>query len=110
MSTTPDPTTLTIPTELLPSDGRFGCGPSKVRLEQVDSLRTHATSVLGTSHRKKPVKNQDLWTRLSALLDTHTVKFHWVRGHSGHPENERCDALANQQAAAGGHDPDPGYP
>ena len=58
MSTTPDPTTLTIPTELLPSDGRFGCGPSKVRLEQVDSLSGFATSVLGTSHRKKPVKNQ----------------------------------------------------
>lgn len=58
MSTTPDPTTLTIPTELLPSDGRFGCGPSKVRLEQVDSLRGLATSVLGTSHRKKPVKSQ----------------------------------------------------
>jgi phosphoserine aminotransferase len=58
VSTTPDPTTLTIPTELLPLDGRFGCGPSKVRLEQVDSLRGLATSVLGTSHRKKPVKSQ----------------------------------------------------
>lgn len=58
----------------------------------------------------KPVKNQDLWTQLSALLDKHSVSFHWVRGHSGHPENERCDALANSQAGAGGLEPDPGYP
>ncbi|QJT09213.1 ribonuclease HI [Oceanidesulfovibrio marinus] len=58
----------------------------------------------------KPVKNQDLWTQLSALLDTHNVSFHWVRGHSGHPENERCDALANAQAGSGGLAPDPGYP
>ncbi|MFW5735358.1 MAG: ribonuclease HI [Oceanidesulfovibrio sp.] len=59
---------------------------------------------------KKPVKNQDLWIRLSELLDAHDVKFHWVRGHSGHPENERCDALANAQASSGGLAPDPGYP
>ncbi|TVM16173.1 ribonuclease HI [Oceanidesulfovibrio indonesiensis] len=59
---------------------------------------------------KKPVKNQDLWTQLSKLLEKHDVKFHWVRGHSGHPENERCDALANAQAGLGGLTPDPGYP
>ena len=43
---------------------------------------------------KTPVKNQDLWKRLIPLLETHKVKFSWVRGHSGHPENERCDVLA----------------
>ena len=43
---------------------------------------------------KKPVKNQDLWQRLDVLTRTHTVRFHWVRGHAGHPENERCDQLA----------------
>jgi ribonuclease HI len=43
---------------------------------------------------KKAVKNQDLWMRLDALVRTHTVRFHWVRGHAGHLENERCDALA----------------
>lgn len=59
---------------------------------------------------KKPVKNQDLWTQLSKLLEKHDVKFHWVRGHSGHPENERCDALANAQAGLGGLTTDPGYP
>ncbi|MDD4951939.1 MAG: ribonuclease HI [Desulfovibrionaceae bacterium] len=49
---------------------------------------------------KKPVKNQDLWTRLLVLLDRHRVEFHWLRGHSGHPENERCDALARAAAAS----------
>jgi ribonuclease HI len=47
---------------------------------------------------KKPVKNQDLWERLLPLLERHTMHFHWIRGHSGHPENERCDALARTQA------------
>lgn len=45
---------------------------------------------------KKPVKNVDLWQRLSAALDKHTVEWHWVRGHTGHPENERADVLANR--------------
>ena len=43
---------------------------------------------------KKPVKNQDLWQELDALLQKHEVLFHWVKGHAGHPENERADALA----------------
>ncbi|MBK7404846.1 MAG: ribonuclease HI [Phycisphaerales bacterium] len=43
---------------------------------------------------KKPVKNQDLWVRLDELRTGHEVRFHWVRGHNDHPENERCDALA----------------
>ena len=40
--------------------------------------------------------NTDLWTALLELLENHQVKFHWVRGHDGHPENERCDQLAVQ--------------
>jgi len=43
---------------------------------------------------KKPVKNQDLWRALDAALADHEVRWHWVKGHSGHPENERADALA----------------
>ena len=39
-------------------------------------------------------KNPDLWMRLASLLQCHRVSFHWVRGHAGHPENERCDQLA----------------
>jgi ribonuclease HI len=45
---------------------------------------------------RKPVKNQDLWERLDALASKHDVEWHWVRGHTGHPENERADALANR--------------
>ncbi len=45
---------------------------------------------------KKPVKNADLWQRLDAATHTHQVSWHWVRGHSGHDENERADQLANQ--------------
>lgn len=43
---------------------------------------------------KKPVKNRDLWERLSALCDTHDVQWHWVKGHAGHVDNERADQLA----------------
>ncbi len=43
---------------------------------------------------KEPVKNRDLWERLDELKGTHQVRFHWVRGHNEHPENERCDELA----------------
>jgi ribonuclease HI len=42
----------------------------------------------------KPVKNQDLWQQLDALADRHAIAWHWVKGHSGHPENERVDRLA----------------
>jgi ribonuclease HI len=43
---------------------------------------------------KKPVKNLDLWRRLEAAIKDHRVEWHWVRGHAGHVENERADALA----------------
>ena len=49
---------------------------------------------------KKPVKNLDLWQRLAAALEPHQVEFIWVRGHAGHPENERADALARAQIVA----------
>lgn len=42
----------------------------------------------------KKIKNQDLWLRLDELISKHDVTFHWVRGHDGHPENERADELA----------------
>ena len=50
---------------------------------------------------KKPVKNIDLWKRLLAAMEMHQVTFKWVKGHDGHPENERCDRLAT--AAADGN-------
>ena len=45
---------------------------------------------------KKPVKNQDLWKQLEAQTVRHAVDWRWVKGHSGHPDNERADALANK--------------
>jgi ribonuclease HI len=45
---------------------------------------------------RKPVKNADLWRELDEAAGRHRVRWHWVRGHAGHPENERADALANR--------------
>lgn len=47
---------------------------------------------------KKPVKNVDLWERLLRAMEPHRVTFQWVKGHDGHPENERCDRLATTAA------------
>ncbi len=48
---------------------------------------------------KEPVKNVDLWKRLDAALHTHTVRWHWVKGHAGHDLNERADELAREAIA-----------
>jgi ribonuclease HI len=45
---------------------------------------------------KKPVKNEELWRALDEALGAHAVSWRWVAGHAGHPENERCDALARE--------------
>lgn len=50
---------------------------------------------------KKPVKNKDLWLQFIPLLEKHDVNFRWVKGHSGDPENERCDELARGAASSG---------
>ncbi len=47
----------------------------------------------------EPALNPDLWGELLDLIDKHEVEIHWVKGHAGHPENERCDKLAVQEAA-----------
>jgi ribonuclease HI len=64
---------------------------------------------------RKPVKNADLWLKLDGLLQDHRVHWHWVKGHSGHPENERADRLARDAAemariAAGAADGTPRCP
>jgi len=50
---------------------------------------------------KKPVKNEDLWKRLDELACNHKVEWYWVKGHAGHPGNERADALANKGVNGG---------
>jgi phosphoserine aminotransferase len=57
MTQTADPTSLVLPSDLLPSDGRFGCGPSKVRPEALAALAAEGAALMGTSHRQKPVKS-----------------------------------------------------
>ncbi|HCW22301.1 MAG TPA: ribonuclease HI, partial [Lachnospiraceae bacterium] len=52
------------------------------------------------SASKEPVKNRDLWERLLEAMKPHEVTFHWVKGHNGNPENERCDKLATSAADA----------
>ena len=58
---------------------------------------------------KKPVKNKDLWERLLLVGAPHRLTFHWVEGHAGHPENERCDELAVRAALSGPAQIDEGF-
>ena len=51
-----------------------------------------------TTASKEPVKNIDLWQRMLKAMEPHEVRFNWVKGHNGHEENERCDALATAAA------------
>ena len=83
-------------------------GPSEVQLH-VDSeyVRNGITSWIHAWKRRgwrtadnKPVKNVDLWQRLEAACAPHRIKWHWVKGHSGDPGNERADALANRGVEA----------
>lgn len=60
-------------------------------------------------NKKDPAVNVDLWEQLLVLLDEHNVEFHWVKGHAGHPENERCDRLAVSAAAGENLKQDEGY-
>ncbi|MBX3396965.1 MAG: ribonuclease HI [Phycisphaerae bacterium] len=54
----------------------------------------------GWRRGREPLKNVDLWQQLDEAASRHQVKWMWVRGHAGHPENERCDQLANEATAA----------
>ncbi len=60
-------------------------------------------------NRTEPALNSDLWERLLALLERHEVRFQWVRGHAGHPENERADRLAVASGKGRDLPPDEGY-
>lgn len=54
--------------------------------------------IFGWIKRFQKVKNDDLWRRFIPLMRTHKLQFHWIKGHAGHPENERCDQLAVKAA------------
>jgi len=57
----------------------------------------------------KPLKNVDLWKRMDEVIRKHDITWKWVKGHAGHPENERCDELATTAADKHGNPPDPGF-
>ncbi len=59
--------------------------------------------------KKEPVANRDLWEELLRAMEGHEVTFDWIKGHAGHPENERCDALATTAADGDGLSVDEGY-
>lgn len=59
--------------------------------------------------QKEPVKNKDLWQRLAAASQRHQIDWRWVKGHAGHPENERCDELARVAASDKPSTPDSGF-
>ena len=61
-------------------------------------------------NKREAAVNPDLWARLLDLLEQYPTNFRWVRGHSGNPENERCDQLASTAAREARLPPDPGYP
>ena len=61
-------------------------------------------------NKREAAINPDLWERLLDLLDQYPTEFRWVRGHSGNPDNERCDRLATEAARVADLPPDPGYP
>ncbi len=60
-------------------------------------------------NKREAALNADLWEELLRLCDTHDVRFVWVKGHSGHAENERCDQLVQEAARQPDLPPDPGY-
>jgi ribonuclease HI len=60
-------------------------------------------------NKNEIAENSDLWSRLLDLCEKHIVRFSWVKGHDGNPENERCDALAVEQTQRNDLPPDPGY-
>lgn len=58
---------------------------------------------------KKPVKNKDLWQKIIPLIEKHSIQYEWVKGHSGNPDNERCDILAKEAAQLPELPKDPGF-
>ena len=75
----------------------------KSLLMKMSALRTEVRKIVlellfWKNASKKPVRNEDLWHELIAASDRHVMHWHWVKGHDGHPENERADKLASDQA------------
>ncbi|WP_343219701.1 ribonuclease HI [Oceaniferula marina] len=83
---------------------------SKYLIDAMDKGWIHGWRKKGWSRGpNKPLKNADLWQRMSKAVQKHQISWQWVKGHAGHRENERCDALATAAADRKGNPPDPGF-
>lgn len=72
---------------------------SKYLTDAINQKWVYGWKRAGWKRRGESIPNADLWQRLLALLDVHEVTFEWVRGHAGHPYNERCDTMAQAESA-----------
>lgn len=77
------------------SDSRYVCGAFNDGW--LESWRSKGWLTAG----RKPVKNMELWRSLDELTQRHNVSFSWIKGHNGHPYNERCDSIASAIAGSG---------
>jgi ribonuclease HI len=83
---------------------------SKYLIDTMDKGWIHGWEKKGWSRGKnKPLKNIDLWKRMSEAVKGHQIDWKWVKGHSGHPENERCDVLATSAADRRNNPADEGF-
>lgn len=83
---------LTRPCEVtITTDSRYVC-------DSISLSRVYSWQKRNWMKKGGCVPNSDLWARLLPLLEKHKVTFEWVKGHSGHPENERCDSIATLEA------------
>lgn len=83
---------------------------SKYVIDTMDKGWIHGWKKKGWSRGpNKPLKNADLWKRMAEAVRGHKISWKWVKGHSGHPENERCDQLATEAADRRGNPQDLGF-
>jgi ribonuclease HI len=76
---------------------RRGCTPIRSTCRRASASGSTAGSARGwKTASKEPVKNEDLWRELDRLAAQHRIEWIWVKGHAGHPENERADELARR--------------
>ena len=75
------------------------CSDSKYVIDSLEKGWVYGWKAKNWMRKSEPVPNADLWQKLLPLVSVHRLTYIWVKGHNGHPYNERCDKLATEQAA-----------
>ena len=75
------------------------CSDSKYVIDSLEKGWVYGWKAKNWMRKSEPVPNADLWQKLLPLVSAHRLTYIWVKGHNGHPYNERCDKLATEQAA-----------